>query len=404
MNKLNDITSLFDTTNILNIENFYIDSNDTILKYLLNKINLKSRSLCQFISGHKGSGKTAFLNKLKIELENQNYFVVYCDMKTLINIYDFNYVDLMLALLKKTTEVLADKEIYLYYTSLGNINLSELKDMIPFKTLDFNLKFSMISDYIKYSDFLKSKVRYVFDAQAITFLSSIKEVLNQIKIKLNNNNYKDLIIIIDGLDHIVMPNKNDPDNLEQILFNKSMFLKEIDTDLIINLPLYYYFSANSNNLCNHWQESLLYFPVSRHTNNNETAVEASYHFLTDVIKKRLSSVKKDIASVFSDEYLNKALYYSAGNTGQLFKIIYESLIIKNSLPLEADDIYEPVKLLKHDLIRSVSADKLQQLITLAENPEQFDPVNNSDLLNKGFIFYYPDQKIQFILNPVLKDF
>ncbi len=49
-------------------------------------------------SGHRGSGKTTELHQLRLELEQQKYFVIYLDIETMLDMNSVEYQDVLLAI------------------------------------------------------------------------------------------------------------------------------------------------------------------------------------------------------------------------------------------------------------------------------------------------------------------
>jgi len=80
----------------------------------LKKIGLILRNSDQrekfLFTGHRGSGKTTELNKLRLELEDE-FFVIHYSVKNILDLHDLSYVDVILSLALKLVDTLRDKNV-----------------------------------------------------------------------------------------------------------------------------------------------------------------------------------------------------------------------------------------------------------------------------------------------------
>src|SRR6266404_5654852 len=71
----------------------YVDWNkargsENLLNELSGTIKLTDGPTCQLLSGHRGCGKTTELLRLRRQLENESYFVAYCESNDFIDLND----------------------------------------------------------------------------------------------------------------------------------------------------------------------------------------------------------------------------------------------------------------------------------------------------------------------------
>lgn len=370
----------------------------SVEEYIIRKIMLSEASCYQLLTGHKGSGKTTALLSLKEKLEAENYFVVYCPMSKYINLHDFYYVDFLLAILKCLSESLIQKDIYLNYTTLGSVNLSELKEMIPFKAIEFNLKFSMVSDYIRYSDFLRQKVRHIFDAQAINFINSFKEIFSQARIKLSDLDYKDIVILIDDLDIVMETGEEKENTLDTLLINYSRFIRELNAKVVLTLPVDRIFLEKEFLYKNIWGDDIHYYcPPGTNHKEREGLLD---NLMRKIVKKRVTLVEGLQGEAFSQEALDIAISHSGGNAGQLLKILQQACLFAEDLPLNNDMVKRAIAFMAGELTCGLSATSLKLLRSFERELSE----EASFLVRCNYIFCFPSEEgLKGVLNPLLKD-
>lgn len=399
--KVAEINEVLNDVSIELFDDYYLSQDDSTLveqicplDYIYKSIARKKTSGCYFLSGQKGSGKTTQLFNLKRKLEADKYFVVYCDVANKINLFDLHYVDFFLAILKSITEQLVNKDIYLNYTVLGKVHLTELRDMIPFKSLDFNLKFSMISDYIKYSDYLREKVRYIFDSQAISFIDGFKDVLNETKKILQDLNYKDIIVIVDGLDKVNNHNESTKLNVFSLFTDYSLLIKSLDTKMIVTLPFDTVFSPDKADINTVWEEDILIVPLYQLKGE-----EAKKQFF-QILDKRFSLIGYKLDNIADGKVIRLLTQLSGGNIGQFIYLLSHCLNCCESLPLNETVVNKVKTVYKLKLLSQLSSDDLELINTFASKSYNKSCCISRKLVNLN-IFFYSSVNDQFYINPVI---
>jgi hypothetical protein len=369
--------------------------------YLYNALMLADTSFCQLISGQRKTGKTTELLQLSQTLTDEKNIVIFCSLQKLININDIHYVDILLAMLKILSEQLASYQIFIPYTDLGKVNLSDIKDIIPFKGLNFELKFSKVSDYIQYSEKLRKQVRELFDQQSYELYYAINTVLAQARKAIQLSGYKDIIFIVDDLDHCKPSNKKQYRQLDTFLIKHNRLLQQLDAKIILSVPFFKVMYKENFKLHHHWQtpSCVLYnFSVSPGTfATPEHKQDAA--FLKSIIEKRLVLTGLNLSDAFTDSVLTMAIEASGGNPGQLFNIIRQCCILSQKLPVCENTLKNAIKNLHIDLYRSLTAEMFKALTGDLTDPETLNPALRRDLLANNYLLYTNDgPRVNPILN------
>ena len=94
--------------------NYYIDltaaRGENVVKRMRRAIALSSnKHTYQLLSGQIGSGKSTELLRLKFELEQQGFVVIYCAVDQYLQIHDLGLAELWLVILKLILQQLESK-------------------------------------------------------------------------------------------------------------------------------------------------------------------------------------------------------------------------------------------------------------------------------------------------------
>lgn len=369
------------------------NSNIAFRAYLKKKLKINKNNSIQLIASQRGSGITTELKKLKAELENEKYIVAYCPLKELINTGDTHYVDILLAMLKAVSDELSAKEIYYNYTSLGDVNLSDLKDLIPFKGLDFKVKFSMISEYIKNSDYLKEKTRSIFDKQALAFFDSCNKTLANARKALKDSEYKDIILIVDDFNKLATSSKEEYDIIDRLFIKNKEAFECPGINIILNLPLYKAFEEKDFSYQALWGEDFIIFAQQCIGENGCQQFEQ----LIKLVRKRLQLSN---CEVFATEDLNEFVKCSGGNLNQLFSLIRQALLLTEELPVTLETVSKAISLKKHNLKRPLKEEDFDNINMLKSSINTTDRETFLRYLKKNYLFFCAQSPEKFILNPL----
>jgi hypothetical protein len=353
--------------------------------YLYNSILISEQSFCQVISAQKASGMTTELLKLKHNLEEDNYFVVYCPLKKLIHLQDVHYVDIMLAILKCISEKLFEKNIFIYYTKLGDVNLSEIKDFIPFRGQSFEVKFSMTSEYMKYSEHLRARIRALFDQQAFTFYRGLNEILDDIRQNLKANNYKDLIILIDDLDKCILSAEEQSNTLDTFLIDHNIFLKELNAKVLMTIPFDRLIAPDTHKLLQVLDNNIVVLPnLIQQAENKDESIDT---FLREMLSKRVQSIDLSVEEIINQPALERLLYLSSGNPGQFLRLLQQACQLSATLPVEEKSIDNAAKLLKETMLRHLPQGFIEKLKQETQSPDTFNITKHKVAFAGNYLFY-----------------
>ena len=307
-------------------DNRYIDlsevrgENIKIISTIRRSIERSDDNTCTYlISGHRGSGKTTELFRLKQRLEQDHYFCIYFDVGDALDLADISYIDIFLAMVDETSKVLKESNIDIDNDTITDIhnwitqeiytesNVEKQVDGKASAGLEANIGipsilklFGSLTGDIKHSQSQRSTIREKIEKRASDFISKINQFLITVRNEIQKNNYKDIVIIVDGLEKMHYRTfslmNNQSDSHTQLFVQHAEQLLSLQSHVVYTTPISLFFISNLQND----YENVYILPMVRLN-------DAGKSTLKELVQKRV-----DIEAVFSDPTLVDMLIESSG--------------------------------------------------------------------------------------------
>ncbi|NEP17323.1 MAG: AAA family ATPase [Leptolyngbya sp. SIO4C1] len=212
-------------SNVRGEENILVDVGREIL--------LNDRHTHQLYTGHRGAGKSTELLRLKADLEENGYRVVYfAAEEDDIDPEDAQYTDILLActrnLLKdlrgessRIKEWLRSRKAELTDALQSEVNLDEIGAEVPFSKLTATLKVSPTA---------RAQIRKIVEPHTPSLLEALNNFITDAMAQASQQGTGKLVLIVDSLDRIppIIRGQSDRSNHEQIFIDRSEQLKMLD--------------------------------------------------------------------------------------------------------------------------------------------------------------------------------
>lgn len=307
-------------------DNRYIDlsevrgENIKIISTIRRSIERSDDNTCTYlISGHRGSGKTTELFRLKQRLEQDHYFCIYFDVGDALDLADISYIDIFLAMVDETSKVLQESNIDIDNDTITDIhnwitqeiytesNVEKQVDGKASAGLEANIGipsilklFGSLTGDIKHSQSQRSTIREKIEKRASDFISKINQFLITVRNEIQKNNYKDIVIIVDGLEKMHYRTfslmNNQSDSHTQLFVQHAEQLLSLQSHVVYTTPISLFFISNLQND----YENVYILPMVRLN-------DAGKSTLKELVQKRV-----DIEAVFFDPTLVDILIESSG--------------------------------------------------------------------------------------------
>ena len=307
-------------------DNRYIDlsevrgENIRIISTIRRSIERSDDNTCTYlISGHRGSGKTTELFRLKQRLEQDSYFCVYFDVGDALDLADISYIDIFLAMVDETSKALQMVDLDIDNETITDIHNWITQEIYTEATVEKQVDgkasagleaniglpsilklFGSLTGDIKHSQSQRSTKREKIEKKASDFIGKINQFLITVRNEIQKKGYTDIVIIVDGLEKIhyrtFSLSNNQSDSHTQLFVQHAEQLLSLHSHVVYTTPISLFFISNLQND----YENVYILPMVRLS-------EAGKATLKELVKKRV-----DIDAVFSDPTLIDILIESSG--------------------------------------------------------------------------------------------
>lgn len=240
---------------------YYIDfasvRGGKIIEALLRTITKISPNIptCQLFTGHLGCGKSTELLRLKAELEEQQFQVVYFESTRVLEMADVDVTDILLAIAGQVSESLEAMKISLkprYFAKLFNEVVDFLQTPIDVGVeAELSVGIAKITAKTKESPQLRRRLRDYLEPRTENILLSInQELLERANTELKAKGKKGLVVIVDNLDRVssFRPIPSGKSLPEYLFIERGEQLRKLNCHLVYTIPLSLTFSNDSAEL------------------------------------------------------------------------------------------------------------------------------------------------------------
>ncbi|NER96890.1 MAG: AAA family ATPase [Symploca sp. SIO1B1] len=415
---------------VLRLENpedqkYYINFSEVrgteILEELGETICLMSPDYtCQLFTGHIGCGKSTELLRLKTQLEQEGFHVVYFESSQDLDMGDLDISDILLAIASRVIESLEEVNIHLqggYFTKL-------LQECVDFLQTPINLEgkaelsfgIGKITAKVKESPQARSQLRQYLEPKTESLLKTInQELLEPAEKALQQRSQEGLVVIVDNLDRVYDRLHVSGKNLPEYLFvSRGEQLRNLHCHLVYSIPLVLMFSnereALKNRLGGGTKPRILpMVPVSkRDSSDSEAGLELLQQmvlaraFPDQLPEERLNLVTEVFDSPATLERLCRV---SGGHVRNLLSLLHFCLVKRKTLPIDRNRLEIVIREYANELTLAITPDEWELLEKVAQTKQVTGEEEYKTLLQSLFVFEYRNEQgdLWFDINPALAE-
>lgn len=355
-------------------------------------------------TGHRGSGKTTELFRLKNELENNQFFTIYMDSEALLDLGSLNYLDVLVAIAKEVQDSLHKREIPLSEELLNDISgwfaekiLEESTDTqsdlgiqtkakigggIPF----FSELFASITANIKAASSRRETVRQNLKREISVFIEKLNILIGEARQSVQKQGYKDLVLIVDGIEKMHYEiNPEGHSSHSELFIQHAEQLRSPQCHIIYTVPVSL---AYNQNLGADF-DAVTVLPMVKI--NPEGIAQ-----LHQIIQKRI-----DIEKVFADpQLINKLAKTSGGVVRDLMRLVRISTDTDDEKITESEVDYA-INTLKKEYDRLIRNSDIEALKKIHQDQRIQADENTARLLNLRLVLEYQNGDRWADLHPVI---
>lgn len=423
--KFYQVTNPSKTLDVDNIEQrkYYIDFSavrgSNLIEELLDKITFFSpdEATCTLFTGHIGSGKSTELLRLKAELEQSGFHVVYFESSQDLEMADVDISDILLAIARQVSQSLEAVKIQIKPSYFSNL-FREIGDLLQTPidiSAEAELSFAIgkITAKAKEAPKLRDKLRDYLEPRTSSVLQCInQELLIPAIAKLKQLGKNGLVVIVDNLDRIDSTQKLSGRLQPEYLFvDRGEQLKALKCHVVYTMPLSLIFSNDAERLTERFGGDPKVLPmVSVRLRDGRECVEGMRLLRQMVLSRAFPDLDETqrinaIPEIFeSHETLNRLCRVSGGHVRNLLRLLNRWIERQKKFPLSEDYLEEVILERRNQLSLGIDSLEWESLRQVGQQKQVSGNENYHTLIRSMFVFEYRDRNGSwFDINPILTE-
>ena len=426
-----DLTKFYQTCNpaktlvLGNAEDrkYYIDFSQVRGAKIIQELNRTITRLapedptCQLFTGHIGCGKSTELLRLKAELEQQDFHVVYFESSQVLDMANVDITDILLAIAGQVSKSLETVAINLkpgYFQELFTSVNQFLQSPI-----DLEVKFSVVIAEItaktKENSQNRDQLRQYLEPRTTRILESINEdIIKPAQRNLKQQGKQGLVVIVDNLDRIDnTPKPNNQYQPEYLFAERGDKLKTLNCHIVYTIPLVLIYSNALGRLKDRFNVSPKVLPMVAVKQRDESDFTLGINLLQQMIMVRAfpnvnwencQANQNLITQVFdSADTLERLCKVSGGHLRNLLSLLY-SCLQQDDPPISSDCLERVIKQECNNLNRGIDDKEWQLLREVSKTKSITGHEEYNMLIRDLFVFEYIDEDGSwFDINPILQE-
>ncbi len=390
---------------------------EDVISRLAKEIRWSPIPVCRLLAGHRGAGKSTELKRLTEELENpsqggERFFVVYFEAdKEDIDVNDVDFPDLLLAIVRQLGSALREIGIDLRSNRLSAL-LDDIKTLagseVEFQKLDFDAKIAKFTAAIKNSPTSRQLIRQALEPRASSLLQATNELIGEAAKMICNIDYgyKNLVLIVDNLDRIVLRELEPGRNTHSRFFiDRGEQLKALNCPVVYTLPISMVFSAQSPALISIYGRTPDVLPMVKLINRDESVNPEGLAVMRQVVLARLDAAKINHNTAFdSTDTLDYLCKMSGGHLRNLLILLRSACLNAERLPIEFQHAKSAVLEMGNGYERALTKPGLIEAMRQIDKTQQLSGSDHDQmLLHYLYVLKYPNDKVWYALNPAIRE-
>jgi hypothetical protein len=403
---------------------YYIDFSSVrgnkIIESLKRTIALISPNepTCQLFTGHIGCGKSTELLRLKAELEQAGFHVVYFESSQDLDMADVDITDILLSIARQVSESLEAIKIRLkpsYFANLFNEIVDFLQTPIELEAeAELSVGIGKITAKTKESPKLRRQLREYLEPRTAGILESInKELLERATTELKRRGKAGLVVIVDNLDRVdIRPLPSGRTQPEYLFIDRGEQLRKLNCHVVYTIPLALIFSNDCETLINRFGGGIppKVLPMVPVRQRNGEEFHEGMELLRRMVlvrafpNKSLSKQLELTTEVFdTPETLNRLCRISGGHVRNLLGLLFDCLRQEDP-PISRECLERVIRERCDTLTSSIDDEEWNLLFQVVEQQTVKGDIEYQTLLRSMFVFEYRDREGRwFGINPALEE-
>jgi hypothetical protein len=390
-----------------------------IVEGMARKIRLADEPTCQVLTGHRGSGKSTELWRLRHVLQEpddgQRFFTVSVMADDHLDRNDVDFPDVLIAIVREVAAQLQNRLNISLKPGYFRDRWRRLKKLafseVDIDSVSLEAGMAELSAKIKHSPDARLEIRKLLDPDADNWLKAANEVLGDAVQQLQKQDYRGLVVIVDGLDKMIVRKHEKADCLttEYLFVHRAGQLTAFQCHVVYAMPLELAYSRHEQKIKGLYGGSVPVLPMIKvakpppSTRSHKDGVDR----FREIIDVRLASVGAEENDLFStDRVRSQLIKLSGGQPDELMRMVREA-IITDGLPISTGTLRRCEDDAQRTYLRMFRLDHWPILESVRETGNFVRTLDNDDaireLLESRAILQYRNSKEWYALNPAIDD-
>ena len=402
-------------------KDLYIDLDDVrggvgIVQRMADTIRLSNpnKPTCQIVAGHRGSGKSTELRRLQDELQRpeDRLFAVYCEADDDIDRNDVDFPEVLIAVVRQMAAQLKDQLGISLKPGYFKDRWERLKHLlgseVNFEKLDLSKGMLKVSGVIKSSPDARLDIRKQLEPDTSNWLTAANDVIGKAKLELAKKGYRDLAIIVDDLDKMVLrPHESGVTTCAHLFVNREAQLTAFKCHMVYTMPIALAYSLDEPKIANLYGAHPPVVPMTKIRTRppRRRPSKPGIRKLRQLIDTRLVRANATQADVFADDAVRDKLIDASGGQPRELVLLIREAIVGNGLPINDEAVGRAIRHARNAYARQLQAQHwpiLQAVRAtgrLERNKDNDDAIR--DLLDSRAILQYRNEEEWYDVNPTI---
>ena len=389
------LKDVFNTANPIPLQSGdsrYVDcsavrGNEDVVEHLYRRITWSDNPTVQLFTGHRGCGKSTELLRLKHQLEEADFTVIYFEADDVISMEDLIYSDVLVAIARQVYQGLAEMEVDLGQDLLDDIFEWFAEEVLAYESVqaaqaELQAEVSVgvpkfisplaqlmakITGQLRTGVESRRQVRQRLDPQISQLIDRINLLLSKGTMELRRHGKQGLAVIVDNLDRIQFRTLPDGRNSHDALYlEHGEQLCNLRCHMVYTVPIAMFYSPKSAELTGIFADHNI-VPMIKIEERNGTPFPAGLDALRAILAERI-----DLAVIFEEAALELLCRMSGGHPRLLMTLVRDACGYaqnRHPKPIDLNSVERAVINLTRQYSRAIPEDHFPLLARVAQTKE-----------------------------------
>ena len=385
---------------------------------------------CALFTGHIGCGKSTELLRLKTELEQDGFHVVYFESSEDLEMTDVDIGDVLLAIAHRIGQSLAEIQLNepkglmrllrgaadLLQTEIelaGEVDAGIGKVTASEDGISLAFGIGKITARAKSDSKLRERLNQYLAPQKAELLNAInQELLGPAIATLKQQGKRGLVAIVDNLDRIDSRPKPFGRPQDAYLFvDQGEALNKLNCHMVYTMPLALKFSNDYGMLTQRFPDDPKVLPMVPVRHPDGTLHKQGIALLRQMVLIRAfpeldeANRLQATTEIFDTlETLDRLCQVSGGHVRDLLRLLNAWIMEEMALPLTGDVLETVIRSRRNEMIMPIADREWQLLRKVQQRKRVSDDEGYQKLIRSRFVFEYRDRgECWFDINPILAE-